>query len=372
VVSNFYSDLRKFPDTAMRQRCAQRLLKMRSTLAPLRAKRRDGTLMLATWNIRDFGSGRLNPSPRLPETFFYLAEIAACFDLIAVQEVNRNLADFNRLVGILGPNWDYLLTDTTEGTGGNGERMAFLYRTDKVRFRKIAGEIVLPKGLTVVPSSSVKPPITVDSGQPEPKPDEAVGQQFARTPFLVAFQAGWFRFNLCTVHLYYGTESGPGLQRRIAEIRALVQFFASRQDKENQGKANPQQGENYILLGDFNVVSPKHETMTSLVDKGFTVPEQIDAEHLSTRNHFYDQIAVRVRDPRFATVDGGVVDIYEDVFTDEDVDLYSDVVPASVDGKTPLARFQKWRTWQMSDHNPLWVQIKTDFSDSYLTQVGGP
>jgi hypothetical protein len=358
----------------MRQRCALRLLKMRDSLAPLRAKRRDGTLMLATWNIRDFGAGRLNPSPRLPETFFYLAEIAACFDLIAVQEVNRNLTDFTRLVGILGPNWDYLLTDTTEGTSGNGERMAFLYRTDKVRFRKIAGEIVLPKGLTVVPSSVVKPPITADPDPADPDPAdpdpaEGSGQQFARTPFLVAFQAGWFRFNLCTVHLYYGTETGPGLARRIAEIRSLVQFFASRQDKENQSLANPQQGENYILLGDFNVVSPQHETMAALVDKGFTVPEQIDAEHLKTRNHFYDQIAVRVRDPRFATVDGGVVDVFADVFTDADVDLYSSVVPASVDGKTPLARFQKWRTWQMSDHNPLWVQVQTDFSDSYLEQI---
>ncbi len=56
---------------------------------------------------------------------------------------------------------------------------------------------------------------------------------------------------------------------------------------------------------------------------------------------FYDRIAVRVRDPRFATVDGN----------------------------TALAKFQKWRTWQMSDHNPLWVQVKTDFSDSYLEQI---
>jgi hypothetical protein len=369
-MSNFYTDLRRFKDPVMAQRCAQRLLKMRTTLAPLRAKRRDGTLMLATWNIRDFGSGRLNPSPRLPETFFYLAEVAACFDLIAMQEVNRNLADFLKLVSILGPGWDYLLTDVTEGTSGNGERMAFLYRTDKVRFRKIAGEIVLPKGLTVVPAGTVKPPITADPTDPAPTEPE-VGQQFARTPFLVAFQSGWFHFNLCTVHLYYGTETGPGLRRRIAEIRSLVQFFASRQDKENAGKANPQQGENYILLGDFNVVSPQHETMAALVDKGFTVPEQIDAEHLKTRNHFYDQIAVRVRDPRFATVDGGVVDLYADVFTDDDVALYADQVPATVDGKTPLDKFRTWRTWQMSDHNPLWVQVKTDFSDSYLEQIGG-
>ena len=43
----------------------------------------------------------------------------------------------------------------------------------------------------------------------------ATGQQFARTPFVVSFQAGWFRFNLCTVHIYYGSETGQKLQRRI-------------------------------------------------------------------------------------------------------------------------------------------------------------
>ena len=44
-------------------------------------------------------------------------------------------------------------------------------------------------------------------------------QQFARSPFLVAFQSGWFRFSLCTVHIYYGDNSGPQLQQRIEEIR---------------------------------------------------------------------------------------------------------------------------------------------------------
>jgi hypothetical protein len=59
-------------------------------------------------------------------------KIISCFDLIAVQEVNRNLRDFERLIRILGREWDYILTDTTEGQGGNGERMAFVYNRDKV------------------------------------------------------------------------------------------------------------------------------------------------------------------------------------------------------------------------------------------------
>ena len=369
-MSNLYTGIRRIRDPIQRERCARRLLAMRQRLAPLRARRSDSTLLLATWNIRDFGAGRFNPGPRLPESFFYLAEIVSCFDLVAVQEVNRKLDDFDRLVDILGPGWDHILTDTTEGVSGNGERMAFLYRRDRVRFGRIAGEVVLPQGQTIVSGDKVMPPGQADPDDPASDATASgTGQQFARTPFLVAFQAGWFRFNLCTVHLYYGTESGAGLQRRIGEIRALVDFFAKRQDAENRGLARPQSAQNYILLGDFNVVSPQHETMAALLRKGFTVPEQIDAEHLPDRNHFYDQIAIRVKDPRFLTTDGGIVDLYTDVFTDDDVDLYLPEIPDSVTGSTPLTRFQRWRTWQLSDHYPLWVQVQTDYTDSYLADV---
>jgi hypothetical protein len=61
-----------------------------------------------------------------------------------------------------------------------------------------------------------------------------VKQQFARTPFLVAFQSGWLKFSLCTVHIYYGKDTGERLQRRIDEIKALVKFFAKRRDRESK------------------------------------------------------------------------------------------------------------------------------------------
>jgi hypothetical protein len=46
-------------------------------------------------------------------------------------------------------------------------------------------------------------------------------------PFLVRFQSGWFKFNLCTVHLYYGDASGEGYERRVAEIDAIAKFLRS-------------------------------------------------------------------------------------------------------------------------------------------------
>lgn len=356
------------------ERCAARLLDIRARLAPIQTRKSDASLLLATWNIRDFDSNKFGWGPRLPETFYYIAEMIACFDLVAIQEVNRDLSALRTVMAILGREWDYIATDTTEGTGGNGERMAFVFNTEKVRFRKIAGEVVLPDGQLIVARKKME-------GKDQPGIERTAvetRQQFARSPFLVAFQAGWFRFSLCTVHIYYGDDSGDQLAQRIDEIRKLVAFFAHRQDSENPDTDGLGAVENYVLLGDFNVVSPEHETMKALKSKGFTVPAAIDgAKVRKLGDHFYDQIAVRVKDPRFAVTGGGMIDLFADVFRDgeEDRALYADHVPArNPEGKkatTPDARYRQWRTWQMSDHAPLWIEIATDFADAYLREIAG-
>ena len=389
-MANRYFGLKRLTqkDPPAGKRCAERLLAMRRSLEPIRRRKSDGSLLLATWNIRDFDSNKFKYGPRLPETFYYIAEIISCFDLVALQEVNRDLSALEKVMGVLGREWDYIATDTTEGTGGNQERMAFVYNTEKVLFRKIAGEIVLPEGQLVVARRKVKPPkdqVAEDAvdrrAMKAAKQElEEVRQQFARTPFLVAFQSGWFRFSLCTVHIYYGEASGEALKQRIDEIRKLVAFFAARQDKASrQEKDRFGEVENYILLGDFNVVSPEHETMAALKSEGFTVPAAIDGKQVrEDGSHFYDQIAVRVKDPRFKVTAGGMVDMYQDVFRDDaaDLALYAGSMPkhdpekkAAFRAKTPEALYRKWRTWQMSDHSPLWVEIETDFADDYLNRL---
>jgi endonuclease/exonuclease/phosphatase family metal-dependent hydrolase len=381
-MSNNYATLRALqrnePDAA--DRCARRLLTMRKELKSLANRKSDRSLLLATWNIRDFDSNKFRQGPRLPETFFYIAEIISCFDLVALQEVNRDLSALQKVMQILGREWSFIATDTTEGAGGNAERMAFVYNTEKVWFRQIAGEIVLPQGQLIV-----SPAKTQSAGDQEERPVEEalesglteVHQQFARTPFVVAFQAGWFKFNLCTVHIYYGEESGAGLQRRINEIQRLVEFMADRQDRENDAVDNdPARAENYILLGDFNVVSPEHETMQALKSEGFQVPPAIDGDKIRTpEDHFYDQIAVRVADPSFRVVTGGLVDMYKSVFRDMATDrrIYGPFMPPLDAGEEEsdeelAKRYRKWRTWQMSDHRPLWIEIDTDYADHYLEQ----
>lgn len=388
-MSNSYVGLRalKRKDPEAARRCATRLRALRAQLAGLRERKSDGRLLLATWNIRDFDSNKFGFGPRLPESFYYIAEILSCFDMVAVQEVTWNLGPLERVMEILGREWDYIVTDTTVGVSGNDERMAFLFNAEKVSFRKVAGEVVLPSGQLIVAASKVSPS-PEDGGAPA-VPDAAlalataglgeVGQQFARTPFLAAFQAGWFKFCLCTVHIYYGAESGAKLARRIAEIRRLVKFFADRQDREKKQAAKMGRApENYVLLGDFNVVSPEHETMKALIDHGFTVPDAISGSRIARPGeHFYDQIATRVADPRFRVTGGGKVALFETLFrdTEEDRAIYAAHVPSAdreegdEAADSPEALYRKWRTWQLSDHAPLWVEIDTDFSDLYLAEI---
>jgi hypothetical protein len=54
----------------------------------------------ASWNLKEFG----HLKNRLPETYFYIAEILNRFDLVAVQEVNSTLTDLDIIMRLLGEN----------------------------------------------------------------------------------------------------------------------------------------------------------------------------------------------------------------------------------------------------------------------------
>jgi endonuclease/exonuclease/phosphatase family metal-dependent hydrolase len=345
-----YSPIRFWRDDVAKRRVLDRLLVLRRQMrAEVGPHRGDDSLLLATWNIRDFDSNKFGHGPRLPESFHYIAEIVSWFDLVAVQEVNRDLAALHKLTSLLGRDWDYLVTDTTEGSGGNEERIAFVFDRRRVQFRNVTGQVVLPKSR-----------IGVGDG-------EGDGLQFARTPFVVAFQAGWFKFNLCAVHIYYGADSGERLQRRVDEIRELARFFSKRQDREL---------EDYILLGDFNIVSPEHRTMEALESEGFVIPENLKKERTNLRgDKHYDQIALKVQEKCLEIGASGVLAFAASVYRDDDEDFAAYVDHMSPDRRGSEEAAQRayyadtWRTWQISDHLPMWVQLKVDFTEDYLTSL---
>ncbi len=416
----FYKNLRKKESKQFAQRTIEHLLALRNQLRkdiPARTLR--DTLLLATWNIRDFDSNKFGHGPRLDESFYYIAEIIASFDLVAVQEVTTDLGPLNRVMNILGHNWDYIVTDVTEGPGGNQERLAFVFDKRKVMFRNIAGEIVLPLSQTIggeatdikLPAShsieftkdtTLKLPdgnsVAIKKGQ---KLELPVGkheihlpegqkiakyQQFARTPFMVAFQAGWFKFNLCTVHLYYGADTGAQYERRVKEISAISKFLA---DRAEEVREREKTGENFILLGDFNIVHPEDPTMKALKKNGFTLPKQLYKSNVN-ESMYYDQIAFMVKKDELemgpSKTNNGVFRFFESVFKDGELSIYHDLMKNAklrdfhekgtkkagqprTEAEKKTYYCDKWRTWQMSDHCPLWVELKIDFSDKYLNRI---
>lgn len=340
--------------TADRERAIDHLTALRKAIAKAVPRRTaSDTLLLATWNVRDFDSNKFGQGPRLAESYHYISEVISSFDLVALQEVNEDMRPFEKVMGLLGPSWKYIATDITEGRSGNGERMVFLFDSNKVQFKHIAGELVLPNSSLVNEE-----------------------HQFARSPFLVRFQSGWFKFNLCTVHLYYGDSSGEGYQRRVAEIDAVAKFLKKRADED---------GQNYVLLGDMNVVSPEDDTMKALRKHKFILPADLTLDNDELRwvsnmggDKHYDQIAFLVRKGELelgpSKNNAGVFNYYESVYTEGEAETYFPLGKSNKKWpKTATARkkyfAKEWRTWQMSDHLPLFVELKIDFTDKYLKRI---
>jgi endonuclease/exonuclease/phosphatase family metal-dependent hydrolase len=354
-----------------RKRAAERLLKLREALTDgLNAPppRRLGTLMLATWNLREFDSESWGE--RLPESYEYIAEIVDRFDLVALQEVRADLGALKELESRLDPDWTFLVSDVTRGRAGNQERLAFLYDSRKVNFLGVAGELVIP------PIEPKKQP-----GQKK-KPPAIPAQQVARTPLMAAFQVGWTKFVLATVHILYGDKSAEPVAR-VEEIKQVARFLRERTDDPKEYVRN------FIALGDFNIFSDKDDTMLALTnDGGFSIPQgvqHIPGTNVTKEKKMYDQIAFRARGESFeSTGRAGAFDYYQHVFTDDDADVYRPEIDAYIkkrrgEGKkspkqpatkkAELSQFKTWRTYQMSDHLPLWAEFRVDFSNEYLTHI---
>ncbi len=348
-------DYRQLSSETAHERITDGLLRLRDQLdREVPPRTLDSTLRLATWNIRDFDSPSYGT--RLPDAYYFLAEVISRFDLVAIQEVNRDLTALETLMAHLGSHWRYLVTDTTEGRPGNNERLAFVYDTRTVRFTGLAGELVLPEKLS------------------HSTPTRA--GQVARTPFTAGFQAGWVELQLATVHILYGEDKADSVER-VDEIHQIAQFLADRSD--DPASASP----NLVLLGDFNIYDRTGKTMDALTSAGWVIPEELQKLPGTNVPHdkFYDQIAVRPVAHRFQpTGPAGVVDYYDSVFRQADRDLYaaamgapfsmsSTGVPRSEHAKsTYYASY--WRTHQMSDHLPMWIDLRVDYSQDHLLGIG--
>ena len=376
----YYKPLKKLSQVE-RKRTIAGIQRIRSQLFDheFPIKNTSTSLILGTWNLRNFDDDRFNFGKRTKESLHYIAEIISRFDVLAVQEICDDLTSLNELLVLLGPQYDYIVTDVTHGSlGGNQERLGFIYDKSKVRFKGIAGEVVLPKKLQISVESDDK-------------------RQFARTPFGVEFQSGWFRFLFSTVHIYFGSASKntPQHKRRIEEIKAIAKYLAK------IGKANEA---NQILVGDFNIEAHGSKGFNVLEKNSFSIVKNREGSNRD-QTKFYDQISFLKRNTQFRLIDplreNRVFQFFDSVYSDDSFLMYKSVIVsnlktklkqaeselAAATSKTKKKKFEKriktikeaaktdesmekyyrkWRTFQMSDHLPLWVELEIDFSDDYL------
>ena len=409
-----------------------------------------GTLRMATWNLREFGNTTYKG--RSFEELYYIAEIISNFDLIALQEIRKDLSEFYKLKKILGPNWGYIATDVTDGGPGNQERMVFLYNRNTVFFRNIAGELtlkenakirasfgeriklengikvtlpgatdlsgtydaytkkdgakiklkedleiplppnttlsipdgssmVLKKGQEIIRPQNGKATVTIPNpiveGEqyglrfPENSFDDSL-RQFARTPFLISFQSGWLKINVCTVHIYYGSESNVNkLKQREDEIKLLTKALANKAKSEFKLDK-----ESFLcVLGDFNIVGKDHPTMEALESNGFEIPDalkNIPGSNVA-RDKAYDQIAFwkPTRTTEYAKLKiagANVFDCYEHIYRTQD-EAYYRAQGVSKNGLKPSTNYKTWRTYKISDHLPMWIELQTDFTEEYFDKI---
>lgn len=311
------------------QATAKGLKELRSRLAKENIPPRmiDGNVVVATWNIREFGK-----KPRRQESIHYIAEILHRFDITAVTELRADLGDLKRVMDVLGPYWRVVFSDFNPDRGGNRERMAFLYDRRTVNFTGLAAEADSPR------KKNKK------TGEYETEFD------WWRSPYVGSFKAGSFDFVLIAAHIRWGKNEGE----RKAPLRLLAKWLKKRQDDPDTVD------EDIILLGDFNIPVVGDDLYKAITSQGLKMPAGLVGEHGSNlaKNKRYDQILHAPKETKAFTGRGGVVDFFGSNAGIKELYVTN----------TPTKR--KF-TYEMSDHLPLWVEVSTDILDEKLDQIIG-
>ena len=308
---------------------AEGLIRLRKRIddARIPASKLDESLNIATWNIREFGR-----RPRLEASVYFIAEILNQFDLIALTELRDNLDDLKRVMARLGPEWDIVYSDFTGDWGGNDERIAYLFDRRMVRFTGLAAEADPPRKKN-------------DAGE------YVAEQSWWRPPYMASFEAGNFDFVVVTAHIRWGDR----IAERVAALQLLHDWVVRRRNEKFVVDRD------FILMGDFNIPNRDHDAYRALTGDGQTLhlPDSllgVAGTNLSQRN-CYDQILHSPTAISTFSGTGGALDFYQENWES----LYPDS-SHSPNGKQAF-------TYELSDHLPLWLQLRTEINDERLATL---
>lgn len=246
-------------------------------------QRKYGYVVIGSFNIRKLGKlqAKEGDTGRDDATMQFLADVCRRFDLVAVQEVMREMSGVRRLQELLGDEYGLVVSDIVgafPGERGNEERLAYLYNRRLVQRSALVTEVTASRTKVIktiachhkalfetmeksaaarklrkyheVDLPAFKKAQAAGSKKKPPKEpafsvDVDSFLQFIRTPFGVSFEVrghpGVERYPFVAVnaHLHFGRPK----DRRM-EARTLMEWIL--------GKVRSGEAKNIVLMGDLN------------------------------------------------------------------------------------------------------------------------
>jgi len=369
-------------------------------------ERRDESVVIGTFNIRKLGA----VGKRSPQSWQFLKRIIGRFDLIAVQEIMDDLSGFEYLRNLLGKDYGMIVSDVTgvkPGSGGNAERLGYLFNWKRVERTALASDITYDRSeiarnlydnRSTFSDAWRKHTIKLERWKEKAEQNKAEGKRkpskppiqlprfvsFIRQPHYVSFRIpganGGEPYELLVVnaHLLYGQNK----REREWEFRALVEWLTVRA-KQADKLYHP----NLLLLGDCNLdfdneVTAMRDDIDAFI-KGLN-KKFLRSKKAATANfpllsphpnrgvlrtalrqaNTYDQIGLFARDERLPIPDenkdaGSELDGY-----DYGVFNIANLIAQALNGsdindltKSQQKSIYKKAEFDISDHMPAWIRL---------------
>lgn len=359
--------------------------------------RRDGSVVLASWNIRKFGALRDGATfKKSAGAFDMIVRFCAQCDLVAIQEVQtdtESLYELRDRLQVAQParDWQVVYSDVTgrsPGHSGMSERFAVVYDARRVRRGDLASDLSYDRTAVVSNVNRAMAASIAKELPPEDAPSflekakhwisgvtRMAGArlktfvQFIRAPHLVEFviegPQGRYDLYLVNAHLV----SGESKSERKKEFFALLEWLLL-----DSPKTVVENGKIYLLMADLNldfdssVDKRKRGVETYITDLNaerdlvakVNFPFLDKAIHTNARkNETFDHIAWVAHDDRLprgrhnglaGTLGADEFDFGMFDFTQ----LFVDAGPAKgADGTPDYSRFEH----DFSDHMPIWIRL---------------
>jgi endonuclease/exonuclease/phosphatase family metal-dependent hydrolase len=368
-------------------------------------RRRVNSLIIGSFNIRKLGE----VAKRSDGAWQMIERIVAAYDLIGIQEVMDDTSGLLHLKDRLGDKYSVVLSDAT-GVRLEGpapvERLAFLYRNDRVEAGELASDLTYDRGQIYATLFDRRGPIEqalknhaadLQKWEVKAAANRAAGKRapkkptlvlptflsFIRTPHCVSFRIPGgpgtkpYEFLAANAHLLYGSSK----EERWREFRALIDWLSWRA-KNAKRMYRP----DVILMGDMNFNWENPEKNRPGVEKALTGlnknlhlrrgahgklyfplldthPTTGQVVRTNARlDQTFDQIAFIGFDQRLPSTETPIAQDPDgfDYGAFNFVDLFAQAIHqrgfaelTKAQRKTLLSKFE----FDLSDHMPIWVRL---------------